>query len=257
MNKIYDFPVLRERLNCDDGTYAGRHVIRNKDTGDVLGVVGEGYELLEHEKAIESAEKVLGQIGIGRWDRTKINMTKDGARMRVEYDFPEKEVEIGKLPNNGGPDIVNPRLILTNSYDESLEYGFILGAYRLVCTNGLRIGKDIFRIRRKHTSGLIVDEVLNNALMASKMFFDKTVPRYQELYKTEVENVSDFLESLKERKKIPVRLVDKITDRIATKSFTNQWDIYNEFTSYLSHDYKKSVDRREELQKVVATAFGI
>lgn len=252
----YNFPVVREKIFCKDGTYVGKEAIRRQDNGNVLGVVSESYNLLKHSKAIESAEKVMSNIG--KWTQDKIQITCNGGRMYVEYKFDDKEVSIGKTKDKDGleiDDIVHPRLILTNSYNGSLEFGFMIGAWRSVCSNGLRIGTDIFKIRSKHTSGMDINNVAEQAQKASKMFFDRIVPRYKELNSEMVTDICGFMEQLKE-KKVPTRLVDKITNEICEKE-ESKWDIYNRFTKFLTHEYGKSYDRKEMLQKVVAKGFGI
>ena len=257
MELNYDFPVVREKAFTQDGTYIDKEVIRRESDGHILSVVSETYKLLTHKAAVEQTEKVLAEVG--EWKRGKTSLTQDGARMRMEYTFPKMNVNLGKTIDVHGKeldDIVNPTLVLQNSYDESLEFGFVLGAFRLVCTNGLRVGFDIMNISRRHTSGLDVDYILGQARTASDMFFNRVIPRYKELTTEKITNVKEFMENLKEEKKIPGRLVDKVSEGIIKNEIT-RWDAYNAFTRYLTHDYDKSEDRREELSQVVARAFNI
>jgi len=249
----YDFPVTRELLNCDDKTFTGRHVIRRKDNGIVLGVVGEDYELLTHKNAVSGAEKTLNKLG--KWELQKFFTANDGARLYAQYNFPEKKYTVGNLLD-GRPDDVCISLTMTNSYDGLLKFGFILGAYRFICANGLKIGHDIFSIRRRHTSGLDPDAIFEKANESFSYFETKTYPKYLELSKIEVESPKLYLEHMKEDKVLPVRLIDKVAEKAVEKA-TNEWGIYNEFTRFLSHDYNKSNVRKEELNQVVAKAFGL
>ena len=68
--------------------------------------------------------------------------------MRRKYIFPEILVEI----QNG--DQVNLELQLLNSYDSTWPFIVLLGAFRLVCENGLVVGKKFFYLRKRHVQEL-------------------------------------------------------------------------------------------------------
>jgi hypothetical protein len=63
-------------------------------------------------------------------------------RMRTAYCFHEIKVDL----TEGDP--VNPEIHLFNSYDVSWPFTLILGAFRMVCSNGLVIGKKFLHIRK-------------------------------------------------------------------------------------------------------------
>ena len=68
----------------------------------------------------------------------------DGGRMCRTYRFPNIAVEIKK----GDP--VNLELHLFNSYDVTWPFIVLLGAFRLVCENGLVVGNKFLQVRKCH-----------------------------------------------------------------------------------------------------------
>lgn len=73
--------------------------------------------------------------------RAKKNST--GIRSFHMVAFQNPNVKIVK-PDNGGGEIVDayPRIILTNSHDGFNSFKFMVGLFRLVCSNGLVIATD-------------------------------------------------------------------------------------------------------------------
>jgi integrase len=76
--------------------------------------------------------------------------------MRRGYVFPDITVEI-----SSGDDI-NPELQLFNSYDTTWPFIVILGAFRLICTNGLVIGKKFLYTTCKPSTVREYQDILNN-----------------------------------------------------------------------------------------------
>lgn len=253
----YAFDVERMPLkNPANGRDIDRDAIVRTDTEEVLGIVSKEYNLVKHADAVKAAETVLAKSG--HFFKADEKMTHNGSRLYMTYRFPDVSIEVGRT-SDGRPDTVNPQLIVTNSYDGLLKFGFILGAFRFVCSNGLVIGHDIFEIHKKHTSGLDIEAVEEKAGRANHFFFNDVIPKYKELTHREV-NVEEKMKDI-QKKGFPKRLSEKIAEKIVTKAITSEWNLYNEYTTFLTHDYnkdgKKSYGREMELQRVVARSFGI
>jgi hypothetical protein len=255
MNRAFEFPVKREQVYLKDGSLVPREAILRADTREVLGVVSPGYRMIEHKDAVESAEQILNQIG--KWDRTSVETTKKGARLFVKYAFMDMKFKVTR--RNGQEDSVAPTLTLSNSYDGLLRFGFVLGAYQFICSNGLRIGHDIFEIVHKHTEGLELDGILTNAVNAMEHFREMTYPRYLELAETPVGNIREYLEHLVIERHVPRRLTEKVANQTITDpSVQTMWDFYSEFTHVLTHRADKmGYERKDQVGQIVARAFGL
>lgn len=249
MSEVYDFPVVRvPAIAMVEGieVKTDKDVIVRSDTNIALGIVGKSYHLVTHNEAVEKAQKALSSLG--GWRMTKASIAGQGAKAFMEFTDESHPITIIEK------DDILPKLILQNSYDGTQEIGFSLGAYRLICSNGLRIGTTIFSIHKKHTDGLDIDAIVERAREAYDNFTQVVVPEFEEMGLRTIDNVQRELDTLREMKRLPKRMIDKVSEKI-TKDIMTAWELYNEFTAYLTHEYDKSDIRREELGALVTSVF--
>ncbi len=135
-------PVASESLSFGEGLpVEGHKAIVNPDSGHVYDIVSDKYKLVKHEEVIENVEEVLVKDNqMGPWDKSTI-FYQEGARMRTTYKFPGVSLPVQK------GDYVNPTIEVLNSYDRSIRHIIMLGAFRLVCTNGMVVGKKFMQFR--------------------------------------------------------------------------------------------------------------
>ena len=116
----------------------------NAKTGKLFSIVSKKYKVIRHESAIDVVEKAINEHSeLGAYEFST-DFYNDGGRMRRKYVFPDISVEIER------GDKVNPELQLYNSYDTTWPFIVILGAFRIICTNGLVVGKRFLHIRKRH-----------------------------------------------------------------------------------------------------------
>lgn len=120
---------------------ANRHkAIVDAITGKLFSIVSNDYRLIRHEEAIGLIEGTLNEIPDLHAHDTSTRFYNDGGRMWRTYRFPELYVEI----KSG--DRVNPELHLYNSYDLTWPFILTLGAWRMICTNGLVVGEKYLQV---------------------------------------------------------------------------------------------------------------
>src|SRR5208283_2011397 len=133
-------------------------------TGNVFSIVTNDYKIIRHEEAIEFMDNELAKTSdLGRYEAITY-LPNNGARLVREYNFPERTVNIVKK------DLVHPKIILYNSYDQFFSLTILLGAVRLVCKNGLVTGKIFFRMKRKHTCPIKEINIRKNLSVAMENF---------------------------------------------------------------------------------------
>ena len=249
--KSIDFKVERQDLFTKSGIAVDKQAIVRTDLNTVLGVVSPDYFIVTHKEALDKATSVVEQFEDLKLEN--IATTKGGSRMYAMYQS-QKEYIIGNL-DTGKPDNIKLRLTLNNSYDGSLKYGFTIGAYRLVCKNGLRTGQDIFAVKQKHTAGLIVDNIMRSAREAVRYFHDKVIPGWKIMNQKEIV-VSDVLKQLEES--LPDRLFKEVSERVEQKKKSTLWELYNDFTEVVTHEekYNKSYSRNDKIQRKISLAFS-
>ena len=124
---------------------AGRYkAIVDRDSGKLFSIVSKDYKVIRHEEAIDQIEEAIFQTPDFGEYKVTTEFFNDGGRMRQKYVFPDIFIEIAKN------DVVNPELQLFNSYDTTWPLTVLLGAFRIVCTNGLVVGKKFLHLRKRH-----------------------------------------------------------------------------------------------------------
>lgn len=238
-----DFKIKKEKLFTETGKKTNRVAILRTDTEDILGIVSESYNEIEHKAAYEAATKALEKVG--GFSVKKMEVSSNGARMYVHFEHQEgHEIKVG--------DIVKPTLILTNSLDGCLKFGFMLGAFRLVCSNGLLAGVSAMNIHVKHTANIDIDEVAYRGEEALDIFTKKTMPLWSQM--NSIEHKSKYMidEMLSMKAVIPSKMTERVAGLIDNKETQSVWQMYNHYTYHLTHEYQGSVDRRMELTNSVA-----
>lgn len=235
------FPEQRDNKDAED--YRG--VVR-QDDGTLLAIVSKDYKLVPHDEIVRMCDTFFANKNITR----KVKLTKGGARMYLTYFMNDISVEI--RPG----DKVNPKVTVTNSYDASLRIWVEAGAFRLVCSNGLSIGKKLMSKARRH----IGDETLNTLIeylgQAETLLINDVVPQWRQWANILMspERGKAVINSLKLPdcyKESALKLWESVP--IGNKTV---WELYNALTYVLSHETEDiSVERQRTLEYAVADGF--
>lgn len=158
------FPAVEELpiavgANAFVGKYInGYKAIINPETEHVYDITSQIYKLVKHEEVIEKAEQAFDSYSAFGGYQKRVRIYKEGARMRATYTFDKKIV----VMINGVEDLMNPTVDVFGSYDRSCRHTLILGAFRLICTNGAVIGEKFAYIRKRHMPDLDLSETVES-----------------------------------------------------------------------------------------------
>ena len=238
-----DFTIRREQLFTKSGKATNRDAIIRNDTEDIVGIVSDSYNEIEYRPAFDAASKALDKVG--GLHMKKLEVSPNGSRMFAHFE-QEMEAEVVK------GDIVKPTLILTNSLDGSTKFGFMLGAFRLVCSNGLMAGVSAMNISVKHTANLDIDEVAHRGEDALDLFTKKTLPLWSRMNEIKYATQYYIDEMLSLKNIIPQKMTERVAELANNKQESSIWEVYNHYTYHLTHEYNGSVDRRMELSTTIA-----
>lgn len=226
----YNFPVEFRELTADSGIkVSNRQAVVRTDSNVAIGVVSKKYALVPHAEVVEGFREALK----GHKVNESIRTTHNGARMHLELMLPDVRVDIG------GGDEVALRLVVENSYDGSHKLQIIFGALRLVCSNGMVIGRKFLSLNRRHigTVGVDVEMVRKQVEMLTELF-KKELPTMKEMNTTRlVPAPAEFFDP--KTLHIPAYLT-----KIAAKNYVDAkgktvWDAYNATTAAITHSMKK------------------
>lgn len=185
-----DFTVRRERLytngnNWQPLEHVDSHValVRN-DTDQVLSVVRDTYNPVNHVDAFKTAENVikLSDLDVTGIER-ETACSHDGARAYSIYTLPAHTVSIGE----GTGDQVALTISARNSFDGSWSFVVEVGGKRFICLN-MQVFANNFGIHKsKHTKGLNLNQIADK-LSESVRFYNDETDLWQEMVDTSINN---------------------------------------------------------------------
>lgn len=132
--------------NSDDNIQLpipGKKAIYRTDTNEILGLVGNKYQILPHSQVVETVFESLDKEKI-EYTPTKCKVIGHGEKVFLHLLLPEVH-QIGELGDG-----IQSEIIIKNSYDGTTSFGLELGGYRLVCKNGMRAWHKDLAVTKKH-----------------------------------------------------------------------------------------------------------
>lgn len=126
----------------------------------------------------------------------QLDVESSGARNWLHVDFPDEKVEM--ISGNETIEVM-PRLILKNSYDQSLKFGINLAAVNTSTNRLFRAAKSFNSFQRKHTGNVKTDVTFaaNTILEMIQLFKDDMIPFFNKLAAVSIDDKS--LEALLEQ----------------------------------------------------------
>ncbi len=132
--------------------------VQDDSNGMILGVVSPNYVSIQNCDMFTISKQILDGAGIPY----EASYEHDGYQMRINYRLPEMAIELPDV--NGEENVMELRASLFNGMTGHRSFGFTLGSWEQICTNGAMGLKSKFEWRRAHV-GRSVDffqEFTNN-----------------------------------------------------------------------------------------------
>lgn len=227
----YDFPTQLVEIKANNVIVPGKLAVVREDTNEPIAIVSNKYGLLKHKNVIDCFRDTLKESKYTE----KIEVVKNGAQLFATYKLDDTSIEINK------GDIVAMQIILKNSYDGSKAFQLMLGAYRLVCTNGMVIGKEFFSYSLKHfisNKGIPESTELKTNVGVLINNFKTQLPVMQKMDKTRVNKPTDELFDSK-KQFIPEYLLNTAKEQFENEHNDSVWTYYNTLTAAITHKSKK------------------
>lgn len=223
----------------------------SEDRSKLYDVVSPRYQLVEHGKAIDAVEMALARyFGKGKAPTFNVRTLNNGARLRAEVKLPLDPIRLAKN------DVNELTLLMRNSYDRSSPFTATLGSFRLICSNGAKIGTTYGEISARHVGGeegdLLGDG--NDVILDQLDQIIKRAPMVRETWaawadtpvaREEAEALVDWL---------PAKYASPILDEGRWTKKRSMWDLYNDLTHMSTH-LTQSLNRRMEFDDRIAAIF--
>lgn len=224
----YDFQVVQRplRYSPDEGgvvsTVPDKKVLINYESGEVLSIVSDRYEITHHKEVIDVFDAIEGIT------REDIHLSEDGGVMFAKYNLPnhgtdEHVVTVGQT--------VKFSLRVFNSYNLITSRGCELIAHNLICNNGMVVPKHVATIAFRHMNndgmsrlGSRIGEYSNDMSSIVQTWKDWLTIR------PSANCISDFVVGMQLGTE---EIQNEMTQEMLSKS--NLWEVYNVMTYYITH----------------------
>ena len=239
-DKMNEFIEVEERtLYTGDVFYLGvmdrqvhKHkAIVEKDNGRIISVVGSGYNLVQNSDIIPQYERAIARSNLNTDGMTRdIQYSHDGAKTVVSYRFPAHRIAVTE------GDEMDLQINVLNSYDGSWKFMSLVGAYRLLCTNGQIIGDSFSSYYGKHTKSLDVDYAISKLEDSLEVYL-----RNAELWKQypsskiSIYQANNVLLKLSNGNDKMMELLNATYQKYVFEMGNNLWALFNTLTDWSSH----------------------
>ena len=238
----YDFPVeLKPIFALREGhisgiSIEGRRAVVRMDTNKVIGIVSDKYQLLRHGEVIESFNKAFEGMDFV----SNFVIKNNGSRMFARYSFPNNRIEVRE------GDFISMQLIVKNSYDGNSSLQIMLGAFRLVCSNGMVLGNRVMNFRQRHIGekgeidkGKIDGEEIRAKVEFMVERFTATLPSLKVMAETNLKDIPADELFTRKRFRLPQYLIEKAKVNYNEDGDHSNWGVYNALTNAISHNMRR------------------
>lgn len=118
-----------------------------------IALVSKGYSLVQHRELVASLSRAIGKHIKGAPSLPcAVVLSEYGGRMKLRVTLPTDF-----KPPDGEP--IVPTIECLNSVDRSRPLQVYLGWFRFICFNGLIVGEEFARLRKRHVRSLELADV--------------------------------------------------------------------------------------------------
>ena len=219
----------------DDGNFAKSNnyqaVVRT-DTNEVLGIHGKGYNLLSNAEAFDAFDEALHESQLDLSGMTvKNEIANYGAKSFRTYTFPAHTVQVGRID-----DETQLKLQIINSYDGSTSFSSRVGGFRLLCSNGMVIGKTFMHASIRHTKSLDIKAVISRLNETIAVYLENS-HQWQQWSKQRI-SLYDLEGVIKHfadgNEKLEQGLIENYHSEAQYLGQT-KWSLFNAFTHWSTH----------------------
>jgi hypothetical protein len=241
-----NFTVEKQPLYLKSGSIVEDQFANvRRDTGDVVGVVGKNYKVVDHLRTISMFTEAIHNLSGGKF--VMENVVQNGGKKvftAARITSPGFGMTVGK-----GED-TQPSITMINSYDGSISLGFDISIVRMICSNGMVFQSKIAElVRRKHFPLLQPDRIIDGIPDAIRAYQED----YKNFYATTHGKKTIEVTPLEDDKRFPKKLIEAA--RQLPEFNTDLWGQYNAFTNVLTR-WDVTEDNRRLLYQINAQFFA-
>ena len=226
-----EFDVEYEPTKVHDKKY-----VINNDTGEYLGIVGDGFKCASHKDFFEGVQNVMGDNISDAMTDTKVTWrtARNNAWAMMDITLPNVTTTIETDKHSTK---IGQRIIALHGVDGSCSNQVFFGAIDFFCTNGMITG-EYDKVRRKNTSNFCMDRFIQE-LNQSSIDFYKQAAMLQAWARKELPTYStkgwiDFLSTITKSDQKAKKMINLVQQEVSKRG-RNVFALYSAFTNYASY----------------------
>ena len=226
-----EFDVEYEATKVHDKKY-----VINNDTGEYLGIVGDGFKCASHKDFFEGVQNVMGDNISDAMTDTKVTWrtARNNAWAMMDITLPKVTTTIETDKHSTK---IGQRVIALHGVDGSCSNQVFIGAIDFFCTNGMITG-EYDKVRRKNTSNFCMDRFIQE-LNQSSVDFYKQAAMLQAWATKELPTYStkgwiDFLSTITKSDQKAKKMIHLVQQEVSKRG-RNVFALYSAFTNYASY----------------------
>ena len=223
--------------------------IRDAQSGAVYAITSNKYNLVRHEEVIQIMYEALNrpEMAIYGKPEVEIMILADGGKMKAKVKFPEVTYEIRKQ------DFINPTINWMNSYDLGWKVRQLFGAFRLVCSNGMVVGKTFSKFVKRHMPSLKVKDMTVQLISGMNSLADQAElwKKLGDIKVTQEKYDQIFVDlGVSEKRKAEIEAIPEASTRLLLPDAVKQdtldaWTMYNVLSQFSTHSLVSEVARTD------------
>jgi len=211
-----------------------------RDSGEMLGIVSDVYEVVQYNDIVEQVEEALVISGIDMTDaKFDTNVYNGGAQLELRARFPAHEQTIDSRSDN-----VIPEFCFRTSHNRTWANNGMMGLWRSMCYNTLVSGDKLAYMYGRHTKNFNVPTFAAKVKGAAEYIASDGMDKMRTWYRTPVQReqaIDLFTTTLASRMDNVKR--EKVANKVMLSSLMKTFDEENRhilgrgaYESYGKHD---------------------
>ena len=216
----------------------GYKFIVREDNNKVLSCMTNEYKLVTNKEIIDTAAPLMNKH---RAILEESTVLADGQKSVWKWRIPHMTIKVAEN------DLLNPEIIIKNSYDGSLQVHIMAGAFRIVCSNGLVIGVTLGQKNYKHSVNNknldFLDEAIDNTID-----YSLSVGKEFELL---AETKLDEKHIIKLVEMFPSQMSQFLVEYLVARKPQNYWDLLNAGTFLATHKMRREYQSTHKTEQEI------
>lgn len=235
------FPQTADHKQFDE-----KKAVLSADHEILFGVHNSRAFIMPHLEALQ----IINDALVSMFDEAptmEVTSVKNGATIRAKISL--EPFPVIDMPGNDRNKI---HLLFGNSYEKPSKFKMNLGVYREICSNGAVVGMTVAGF----TSRQLIDEGYNDVSIQSKIA--RLVDEAKYLYDLWTCWQDVHLGYEQSMEIFGKKFSESTLERIIVPDLypRNMWDVYNDFTSYSTHDSKTASGQMTTDDTIASLFYG-